>query len=202
MGRTRLGGIHGQFTARGRSHAFLPGDCVTRIAGTKWMLPAIASAILLAPQAVAAQDAVPGSAEEAAQAGRDYWSVLADPEEDACDAPTDPEIIVVCAEKSDPEKYMIEIEPGDDGKTGSGVPRAPDVFGIPPCESYQFCGKFGKVPPPAYMVDFDALPETPADSAAARLYGGPTTADAEVEAEEAPAQPPARELADGEQGPR
>ena len=51
----------------------------------------------------------------------------------------------------------------------------------------------GHVPPPAYMIDFDALPETPAGSDAARLYGGPTTADEQVEEEAAP-RTPAREL--------
>jgi hypothetical protein len=97
-----------------------------------------------------------------------------------CDDPDpDPDTIVVCREWEDGERYMFDspVE-ADIGVTGSGVPRAPDVFGMPPCSSYTVCvGGLGSVPPPAIMVDFAELPETPPDSDAARLYGGPTADD-------------------------
>ena len=93
-----------------------------------------------------------------------------------CDEPDpDPDTIVVCREWEDGERYTFDspVE-ADIGVTGSGVPRAPDVFGMPPCSSYTVCvGGLGSVPPPAIMVDFAELPETPPDSDAARLYGGP-----------------------------
>lgn len=102
-----------------------------------------------------------------------------------CDqANPDPDTIVVCREWEDGERYTFDspVE-ADIGVTGSGVPRAPDVFGMPPCSSYTVCvGGLGSVPPPAIMVDFSQLPETPPDSEAARLYDGPV---AEGEAETA-----------------
>ena len=63
--------------------------------------------------------------------------------------------------------------------TGSGAPRAPDFNdSCLATRGRENCMMFGSVPPPAIMVDFSLLPETPADSDAARLYGGPTDADA------------------------
>jgi hypothetical protein len=50
-----------------------------------------------------------------------------------------------------------------------GAPRAPDAFGIP--DNGKGIG-FGGVPPPAYMVDFEVLPQAPAGSDADRLARG------------------------------
>lgn len=124
---------------------------------------------------VQAQEAEPVTAEEALENSADSWSILID--DDACaEDDQDSDVIVVCRRKIDPEQFMSvitrEISPEDD------IPRARDPgseFGLPPCEP--ICIGFGSMPEPAFMVDFDALPETPADSSAARLYGGPTDAD-------------------------
>jgi len=135
-----------------------------------------------------AQDAV--TAEQAIDNAETSWSILAPEDADVCadlDENSDPDIIVVCREWESGERYMVDTPTrADTDVTGSGAPRAPDVSGLLPCSSYTVCMKFGSVPPPAIMVDFDALPETPAGSDAARLYGGPTDDEApESEAEAA-----------------
>lgn len=50
-----------------------------------------------------------------------------------------------------------------------GAPRAPDMFGI--ADNGNGIG-FGGVPPPAYMIDFEALPPPPAGSDADRIARG------------------------------
>jgi len=50
-----------------------------------------------------------------------------------------------------------------------GKPAAPDLFGIP--DNGKGIG-FGKAPPPAITVDFDALPKAPAGSDADRIARG------------------------------
>ena len=167
---------------------------------TRTSAAAFAALLLAMVQPVAAQESP--SAEEATAVSADRWSILVE-EPDPCleaRAAAGPDTIVVCEERSDPEQYKAPIEREVDGDRG--MPRAPNVFGIPPCESYQFCGKFGKVPPPAIMVDFDALPETPEGSAAAR-WGGPTTASETAEPAAPPVEEPnvAKGLADDVVGP-
>jgi hypothetical protein len=51
----------------------------------------------------------------------------------------------------------------------AGKPPAPDLFGIP--DNGKGIG-FGKAPPPAYIVDFQALPTAPAGSDADRIARG------------------------------
>lgn len=54
-----------------------------------------------------------------------------------------------------------------------GAPRAPDFIIDCHEQGYPFgCVAFGKVPPPAYSVDFDALPIAPAGSEADRIARG------------------------------
>ncbi|MES2699298.1 MAG: hypothetical protein V4647_06785 [Pseudomonadota bacterium] len=147
--------------------------------------------VLLVPGTpVEAQDGSYGpTVESAAEAeaamanARQYWSSTPRERPGECDeVDPDPDTIVVCREWEDGEKYLFERPTRADTEvTGSGAPRAPDVFGMAPCSSYTVCVGFGSVPTPAYMIDFTTLPETPADSDAARLYGGPTTDDTAVE---------------------
>lgn len=139
---------------------------------------------------VAAQDGSYGptvesaaDAEAAMANARQYWSSTPRERPGECDeVDPDPDTIVVCREWEDGEKYLFERPTRADTEvTGSGAPRAPDVFGMAPCSSYTVCVGFGSVPTPAYMIDFTTLPETPTDSDAARLYGGPTTDDTVAE---------------------
>ena len=136
---------------------------------------------VLAPAPLLAQQPAPAiSAEEAIGNAADRWSILA-PEVNPCaeaERNADPDVIVVCRAWEDGARYTFERPVRADTQvTGSGAPRAPDVSGLLPCSAYQMCMKLGSVPPPAIMVDFDSLPETPAGSEAARLYGGPTDAE-------------------------
>ncbi|MGC1271292.1 MAG: hypothetical protein WA842_11945 [Croceibacterium sp.] len=95
--------------------------------------------------------------------------------------------IVVCRRLEDPESLRVP-SPTDDAiangqAVGDGVPRAPDLFGIP---GNGVSIGFGSVPPPALMIDLKAIPEPPAGSDAAAYgydeYGDPVAA---------PAAPPA-----------
>lgn len=150
------------------------------------LVPWVAVVLLLAGSPVAAQDSYgptvesPADAEAAMANARQYWSATPRERPSECDVVNpDPDTIVVCREWEDGERYLFERPTRADTEvTGSGAPRAPDVFGMAPCSSYTVCIGFGSVPPPAYMVDFASLPETPANSEAARLYDGPTDADA------------------------
>ncbi|MCL6249841.1 hypothetical protein M3P36_02095 [Altererythrobacter sp. KTW20L] len=129
-----------------------------------------------------AQEPAPAiTAEEAIAIAEDRWSILV-PEVNPCAVArdnADPDVIVVCREWEDGERYTFDAPTRADSRvTGSGAPRPPDFDES--ClrnRGRENCMMFGKVPPPAIMVDFDSLPETPADSEAARLYGGPTDAD-------------------------
>jgi hypothetical protein len=122
----------------------------------------------------------PAEAEAAMASARQYWSATPRERPSECDEPdADPDTIVVCREWEHGEEYLVDLPTRADTEvTGSGAPRAPDVSGMRPCSSYTVCVGFGKVPPPAIMVDFASLPETPPDSDAARIYGGPTSDDA------------------------
>lgn len=139
------------------------------------LLPVVAHA----QDASLEQDAGPVTAEEALYNADELWRLNpATEEEDPCDQPDDPDVILICRESVDPAQYMFERETRADSEvTGNGAPRAQDPGSphmLPPCEP--ICIGVGSVPPPAIIVDFDALPETPAGSAAAR-WGGPTDAD-------------------------
>jgi hypothetical protein len=113
-----------------------------------------------------------------------------------------------CEERADAGTLSGEIvvcrDLGDDGTglTGSraesqkryaeetalkGAPRAPDFIADCKDQGNPFgCVGFGKVPPPAYIVDFNALPTAPAGSDADRIAQGlpPLNEDRELTEEE------------------
>lgn len=113
-----------------------------------------------------------------------------------------------CEERADAGTLSGEIvvcrDLGDDGTglTGSraesqkryaeetalkGAPRAPDFIADCKDQGNPFgCVGFGKAPPPAYIVDFDALPPAPAGSDADRIAQGlpPLNEDRELTEEE------------------
>lgn len=96
-----------------------------------------------------------------------------------------------CENRADASTISGEIvvcrQVGDDGKNNlsesreaaqrryaqetmlKGAPRAPEAFGIP---NHGNAIGFGKAPPPAYIVDFQALPTAPAGSDADRIARG------------------------------
>lgn len=136
--------------------------------------------IALWPLPLAAQqEEGTATAEQALETASSQWST-SQPQTDPCaDVESSEDVIVVCRQWEDGAAYTFDAPTRADSEvTGSGAPRAPDLFGLPPCETQTVCiSGLGSVPPPAIMVDFSALPETPAGSDAARLYGGPTDAD-------------------------
>jgi hypothetical protein len=145
----------------------------------------LACAAICCPDQVLAQETEEQTrsitAEEAIANAEEIWSGVTDIKKASpCDDESnDPDVIIVCRRWEEGERYMFERPTRADTEvSGSGAPRAPD-FSVSCLRDggAGVCMRVGSVPPPAFMVDFDALPETPAGSEAARLYGGPTTDD-------------------------
>ncbi len=129
------------------------------------------------------QDEGPVTAEEALYNADELWKLKPGEEDevDPCDQPEDPDVILICRESVDPERYMFERAPdqragAEHRTTGSGLPRVDLNDSCLNTRGRENCIMVGEVPPPAIIVDFEALPETPEGSAAAR-WGGPTDAD-------------------------
>lgn len=82
------------------------------------------------------------------------------------------EIVVCGADRG--EQWRVpstaDSDPASRQGQDTGVPRAPDVSGLPDCS--RGCVGFGRVPPPVYVVDFSKLPEAPAGSDADRIAKG------------------------------
>ena len=85
--------------------------------------------------------------------------------------------IVVCRRRRDQSEFGYDAERAQQRYAtetmNKGDPRAPD-FAESCAKNPEkgACISFGKVPPPAYMVDFDALPDTPPGSDADRVGRG------------------------------
>ena len=105
------------------------------------------------------------TAEEMIEVAHDEWR---SPNLQRCPE-AQPGEIVVCAE--DDAKYRVESPIDEAIRKGEpvpdGVPRAPDVFGLPPCSSYTVCAKVGRTPEPPLLIDLEALPHplTPEEAA-------------------------------------
>jgi hypothetical protein len=80
--------------------------------------------------------------------------------------------IVVCA--PDPERYRVSSSIEDaiaaDQPVPDGLPRAPNVFGIPPCEEMGVCMKIGSAPEPPLIIDLAALPHPLTPEEAANVF--------------------------------
>jgi hypothetical protein len=104
-------------------------------------------------------------------------------------APGSADEIVVCA--PNPDKYRVS-SPTEDAITADqpvrdGIPRAPNVFGIPPCEEMGGCIKFGAPPPPTPLIDLEALPHPLTPEEAAHVF---RAEDAPSSATASPAEAP------------
>jgi len=125
-------------------------------------------ACLAAPNASAqeAQDAP--TTEEMIEVARDVWR---SPDRRCTDSTADE--IVVCAPDEE-EEFRVESPTDEAIRKGEavrdGVLRAPDVFGLPPCEAYTFCSKVGRTPPAPTRIDLTTLPVplTPEEAAHVR----------------------------------
>lgn len=158
---------------------------------------AIVAGLLLLATPARAQDASYGPADErqvspaqtAIQASQNRAPRQRERPSECDDPDPDPDTIVVCREWEDGERFQLgerdqRMVGADVQDTAGGAPRAPDFDES--ClhnRGRENCMMGGSVPPPAIMVDFSELPETPPDSDAARLYGGPTADDALAEEE-------------------
>ena len=85
--------------------------------------------------------------------------------------------IVVCAERTGDENRLYDKETAErriaERTAFKGDPKTPDF--IRDCHDQGWpvgCIRAGKVPPPAYLIDFDELPDTPAGSDADRVARG------------------------------
>ena len=74
--------------------------------------------------------------------------------------------IVVCAEHEDPAKQYVPSN-ADSGDPDDGVPRAPDVSGLP-SGGMRFC----KTPRHQLIIDLSKIPEAPAGSDADLIARG------------------------------
>ena len=127
-------------------------------------------AAVLALPACAQDDAERGpTAEELIETARELYAAR-EPQPDPCPEATGSEI-VVCRRLEDPEGFRVPSSTDEAIANGTRprdrIPQAPDVFGLPPCSSYQFCTKVGRTPPPIYIIDLAAIPEplTPEEAA-------------------------------------
>ena len=98
------------------------------------------------------------------------------PPEPKCDQGSGDEI-VVCAEQQEQSQFRVksssELDPESDEALDDGLPRAPDF--AESCKKNPekgVCIGFGSPPPPAYLIDFSKLPETPKGSDADRIANG------------------------------
>jgi hypothetical protein len=111
----------------------------------------------------------PRTAEQFIETAREAYAVE-EPEPDPCPAPLGQEI-VVCAKVDRPSDQRLpsptERAYANDEMPPDPIPRAPNVFGIPPCKAYAFCSKMGRAPPPVLIIDLEAIPEalTPEEAA-------------------------------------
>lgn len=82
--------------------------------------------------------------------------------------------IIVCGGKEASEAERLPLRDQSDAARSidDGVPRAPNVSGLPPCKGNGVCKGFGSVPPPMYYFDITALPPPPAGSDADRIAKG------------------------------
>lgn len=140
----------------------------------QWRWACAGTLLLVSPAQVAAQDVTGVTAEQAmVTAQRAYGP----PDPNAACQPSDDGEIVVCAGSQDNEKYRVkptsEVDPDSDEALNDGLPRAPDF--AESCKKSgqdKACIGFGWVPPPAYFIDFDDLPDAPEGSDADRISKG------------------------------
>ena len=147
-----------------------------------YRLPAMAlSAFALSP--LHAQDTPPpasNTAEQAIDEARDAYGPP--PPNEECrleqDAATITGEIIVCRRLGDQSDYRL-VSPSEATKRyaeetmNAGNPKPPDF--ILDCNDQGWpvgCVRVGSVPPPAYIIDFDTLPDAPPGSDADRIARG------------------------------
>ena len=125
------------------------------------------SSMLWAVAAAVATPAAP-TAEDLLERARSFYS-LGEETAQVCPEATGDEI-VVCGPQVDPDRYRVP-SPTDQGRTDDGVPRAPNVSGLPDC-SRATCIRVGKQPRQVNLIDLGAIPEAPPGSDADKIAKG------------------------------
>ncbi|MBO0749804.1 MAG: hypothetical protein J2O44_05170 [Porphyrobacter sp.] len=81
--------------------------------------------------------------------------------------------IVVCARHEDPATQYVPSDTDSGVPSDDGVPRAPNVSGLPDCATATVCAQhLGKQPRQLYVIDLKAIPEPPAGSDADKIAKG------------------------------
>jgi hypothetical protein len=122
------------------------------------------SSMLLAAAAAAANPLPAVTAEQLLENARSLYSA-APPKAEPCPDSTGDEI-VVCAEQEDPATQYVPSDT-DSGDPDDGVPRAPDVTGLPSDGM-----RIGKTPRHPLIIDLTAIPEPPPGSDADKIAKG------------------------------
>lgn len=91
----------------------------------------------------------------------------------ACGAPGPNGEIVVCG-RNDGAQWRVPptstADPTSREALNDGLPRAPNVSGLPDCS--RGCIGFGSAPPPAYIIDYSKIPDAPPGSDADLIAKG------------------------------
>ncbi|MCB2085378.1 MAG: hypothetical protein H6919_03610 [Sphingomonadaceae bacterium] len=138
------------------------------------MLTSSALSISASTSFAFAQEAAPDNPATAQQVFERARSAYGPPApEPECEPQQGDEIVVCADEPEDPDRYRIpsRLENGDDSHLKKDI-RAPDFSESCAKNPQGVCVKFGSVPPPAYIIDFSKLPETPPGSDADRVGQG------------------------------
>ena len=137
---------------------------------------AIAALGLAAPAGAQSEQAAeqPPTAEQLIATAREVYSIdEPEPEPKPCAAATAAEIVVCQQRARVPDQRLpspTERAQAAGEMPPDPVPRAPDVFGLPPCRSYMVCTKIGRAPPPILIIDLEALPEPLSPEEAALVF--------------------------------
>ena len=122
------------------------------------------SSMLLAAAAVAVNPAPTVTAEQALENARAIFTSA--PKKAAACPEASSDEIVVCAEHEDPAKQYVPSD-ADSGDPDDGVPRAPDVTGLPSGGM-----RIGKTPRHPLIIDLKSIPEAPPGSDADKIARG------------------------------
>jgi hypothetical protein len=131
--------------------------------------PVSAAGAAQTPAANAGGEADPGQAQVNAEIAQ---RLLTAGQPKKCEKAGPDGAIVVCGgrEANEKERLPLRGELDSARSTKDGLPRAPNVSGLPDCS--RGCIGLGGVPPPMYFFDITKLPEAPADSDADKIARG------------------------------
>lgn len=125
-----------------------------------------------AASAPAASAAAPDASTEAGANAEIAQRLLTAGQPKKCEKAGPDGAIVVCGGRAESEKERLPLRDQLESakSTRDGLPRAPNVSGLPDCS--RGCIGFGSAPAPMYFFDITKLPEAPPDSDADRIARG------------------------------